>query len=368
MANRSPKTQQVDPGDDASPLVGLEYDPMTDAALKRRFEAKFRANDHGCWVWGGGGSGHVDADGYGQFKLNGILERAHRASWKIYRGPIEPGFDIDHKCDKAEGGPPEPDRRCVNPDHIEPVVHAENMRRIDHAPDAHAVMSQRPQKPKIDPEDLLEWALDLVDESEFEAGGGTVNGVRTIEGSPWRNYKYTFDDGLRTAEGRWALLAMYLYLVEYGVDWKLAAARLLRLNPMSMRRWDENAEWKEDFTYAKTCRKEARWKALEEYAIDTVERNIERWQGKDMVNLLKAIVKRDADKANAARRGEAPPLQVTGGVHFYLGAGAPTPEELIEGHRIMVTSRDVTSEVSAPLPPEEYWEAEVEEVASTEDE
>lgn len=80
----------------------------------------------GCWGW----SATHDRDGYGLWQPSGDdakkygLEKkrvAHRVMWELLRGPIPPEFtDIDHLC-KFRG--------CMNPDHLEPVTHLENMKR-----------------------------------------------------------------------------------------------------------------------------------------------------------------------------------------------------------------------------------------------
>lgn len=68
-----------------------------------------------CWLWTAG----TGDKGYGNFAhANGTS--AHRAAWHLLRGPIPEGLEIDHLCRT----PP-----CVNPDHLEPVDHPENMRR-----------------------------------------------------------------------------------------------------------------------------------------------------------------------------------------------------------------------------------------------
>lgn len=66
----------------------------------------------GCWNW----TGYLDPKGYG--RLGSIP-----AYWILYaraKGPIARGLTHDHVCRN---------RRCVNPDHIEPVTGAENTRR-----------------------------------------------------------------------------------------------------------------------------------------------------------------------------------------------------------------------------------------------
>lgn len=76
-----------------------------------------------CWNW----MGACDSkEKYG--KLTGFLNDgrkcrwlwAHRVSWWIYRGEIPDNLHIDHLCRN---------RRCVNPDHLEPVTTVENTRR-----------------------------------------------------------------------------------------------------------------------------------------------------------------------------------------------------------------------------------------------
>ena len=74
----------------------------------------------GCWVWQGG-----HANGYARFSHGGIKDQAHRVSHMAFIGPIPANFEIDHV---KERGCTHLD--CVNPDHLEAVTHAENMRRI----------------------------------------------------------------------------------------------------------------------------------------------------------------------------------------------------------------------------------------------
>ena len=62
----------------------------------------------GCWEWRGAGS----ANGYGSFRVGSRNLCAHRVSYELLVGPIPAGLQIDHVC---------PNRRCVNPDHLEPV-------------------------------------------------------------------------------------------------------------------------------------------------------------------------------------------------------------------------------------------------------
>lgn len=70
----------------------------------------------GCWLWLGVKRKH----GYGAKFLNGKLVQAHRYIYELHRGPIPDGLFLDHLCRNPS---------CVNPDHLEPVTNAENLRR-----------------------------------------------------------------------------------------------------------------------------------------------------------------------------------------------------------------------------------------------
>jgi hypothetical protein len=61
----------------------------------------------GCWIW----IGSLAPSGYGQIrdKEADRPETAHRASWRINRGPIPEGMHVLHHCDQ---------RWCCNPDHL----------------------------------------------------------------------------------------------------------------------------------------------------------------------------------------------------------------------------------------------------------
>jgi hypothetical protein len=76
----------------------------------------------GCWLW----TGQANKGGYGAFSVGSRYDgnrrgvRAHRWAYEALVGPIPEGLQLDHLC----RNPP-----CVNPAHLEPVTHAENMRR-----------------------------------------------------------------------------------------------------------------------------------------------------------------------------------------------------------------------------------------------
>lgn len=66
-----------------------------------------------CWNW----VGVIKAGGYGWFGMNG---QAHRFAYRNLVGEIPAGLELDHLCRN---------RKCVNPSHLEPVTHYENVFR-----------------------------------------------------------------------------------------------------------------------------------------------------------------------------------------------------------------------------------------------
>jgi len=83
---------------------------------EERFWAKVDKTGE-CWIW----TGYRTKQGYGRYaaywdsgKQNTM---AHRFSYELTNGPIEPGVEIDHKCfNKA----------CVNPSHLRTATRKQN--------------------------------------------------------------------------------------------------------------------------------------------------------------------------------------------------------------------------------------------------
>lgn len=68
-----------------------------------------------CWFW----IGRRGSNGYGEADCAGERS-AHRAIYRMCRGPIPLGMELDHLCGV---------RTCVNPLHLEAVSHVENTHR-----------------------------------------------------------------------------------------------------------------------------------------------------------------------------------------------------------------------------------------------
>ena len=70
----------------------------------------------GCWLW----LGAVTENGYGSIRFKKKITPAHRVSYTLFKGEIPAGFELDHLCRV---------RCCINPDHLEPVLHKVNVHR-----------------------------------------------------------------------------------------------------------------------------------------------------------------------------------------------------------------------------------------------
>ena len=93
--------------------------PRGSAVIERlMFRTALLAN--GCWEWRGAknpkGYGNIRVDSYGPAKST------HRVAYTELVGPIPNGMEIDHLCRN---------RACINPQHLEAVDHATNVRRSE---------------------------------------------------------------------------------------------------------------------------------------------------------------------------------------------------------------------------------------------
>lgn len=95
---------------------GKAIRPTTTERFWRKVHRPLLASDL-CWLW----TANTTRGGYGLFNVTSRRPvYAHRFVWELTRGPIPAGYQIDHLCRV---------RRCVNPEHLEPVTQQENLRR-----------------------------------------------------------------------------------------------------------------------------------------------------------------------------------------------------------------------------------------------
>lgn len=102
---------------------------MSPEDLPWNIRAFVRIEASGCWRW----TGRPTTKGYGRANYKPLGYRdagAHVVVRHLLVGPTPEGLELDHLCRN---------RWCCNPDHLEPVTHAENMRRSGPAQKTHCL-------------------------------------------------------------------------------------------------------------------------------------------------------------------------------------------------------------------------------------
>ena len=69
-----------------------------------------------CWEW----QAYINKRGYGEVGFRAKKRNAYKVFYEIFVEIVPKGLELDHLCRNT---------RCVNPAHLEPVTHIENMRR-----------------------------------------------------------------------------------------------------------------------------------------------------------------------------------------------------------------------------------------------
>lgn len=92
--------------------------PRTRRPLRERLYERTVIQANGCVLW----TGATNHAGYGYLGRGGRDKNilAHVASWELLYGPVPEGLELDHLCVTPA---------CLAPAHLEPVTHAENVRR-----------------------------------------------------------------------------------------------------------------------------------------------------------------------------------------------------------------------------------------------
>lgn len=115
------------------PRLGV-YQPSTyktpTVDFKSRLLAGYKVMESGCWEWQKG----KESRGYGVISFGRKTYKAHRMTYEHFVGPIPVGMFILHKCDN---------RSCVNPDHLRPGTHKENMAEMAERGGAKAGLLKR---------------------------------------------------------------------------------------------------------------------------------------------------------------------------------------------------------------------------------
>ncbi|MGF7124072.1 HNH endonuclease signature motif containing protein [Rhodococcus sp. BE178] len=116
--------------------MSIQFAPATKKAFpapawayEHRLLRRAEVDVNGCWRW----TGPLNPAGYGstiRAWRKGWLP--HRLAYTVMVAPIPDGLQIDHLCRI---------RNCINPQHLEAVTQAENLRRqgaaVTHCPRGH---------------------------------------------------------------------------------------------------------------------------------------------------------------------------------------------------------------------------------------
>lgn len=110
-----------------------------------RFRDKIIENkETGCWMW----QANKDNLGYGKFTpLGGRNGLAHRASYRLFRGPIEEGKLVLHSCHTPS---------CVSPMHLRLGSNADNMKDKMNARRHKVPTGKEHHKAKLTEQDILD--------------------------------------------------------------------------------------------------------------------------------------------------------------------------------------------------------------------
>lgn len=107
MARSSSRNRRVLADHSGSFLQSSELTP------EARLGARITVQPDGCWVYPG------DDHDYARVSVHGEPAVLHRFVYETLVGPVPDGMHLHHHCEN---------KRCCNPDHLEPLTPSEHAR------------------------------------------------------------------------------------------------------------------------------------------------------------------------------------------------------------------------------------------------
>src|SRR2546427_3190282 len=96
-------------------MIQLAIKARPGASLRERIEnLSMPVPESGCWLW----TASVNNKGYAYITIDGRRRLGHRIAYELWKGDIPEGLELDHLCRVPS---------CVNPDHLQPVSHRDNV-------------------------------------------------------------------------------------------------------------------------------------------------------------------------------------------------------------------------------------------------
>lgn len=175
-----------------------------DGPPEERWRQKVQEAPSGCWLW----TGSLDRRGYGQFTVNYAdgsrrTLRAHRFVYELLIGQLPAELTLDHLCRV---------RHCVNPDHLDPVLHRDNVRRgeagVNNASKTHCSRGHEftPENTHWDGRQRncrtcrREWGRESY--ARRKAGTASVLPANADKTHCKHGHEFTPENTIRTAQGR----------------------------------------------------------------------------------------------------------------------------------------------------------------------
>lgn len=129
-----------------------------------------------CWEW----RGSRLPFGYGTFKVNGVVKKAHRVAYELENGEIPEGVIVRHDCDH----PP-----CCRPIHLLGGSHQDNSDDQVRRGRAKGPRGERAPSAKISQEDVISIRADDRTQRaialDFNITPGAVSAIKTGRNWGW---------------------------------------------------------------------------------------------------------------------------------------------------------------------------------------